>query len=363
MSDPGFPFNCWYVAALPEEVAARPLARRILGLDLVIYRTESGRVAALEDRCAHRLAPLSMGSVVGEHLRCGYHGAEFAADGRCVCVPGQDQVPERAQVRSFPARERYGFVWVWPGDPELAAQAEPCDLFAYIEHGSWGTQNGYIRIECNFLLVNDNLADVSHTEFVHASTLGSRHARSTRMDGLPLDQQGQHTFESELVDGGIDFRLRMNNTRLAPTFENAFLRARGAEGCNTLDFQLDYMFRAPAFWIFRPTTLKSGAPLEDGIRFDGLIALTPETSTACHYFHKSCQGYAPGDAAETAYWHEQTTVAFLEDKHILEAQQRNLGSGDIPDYPHVSFRGDRLGFLARRMIQNLVAAERSGVAD
>ena len=101
MTDPEFPFNCWYVAALPEELALRPLARKVLGLDLAIYRTSSGRVAALEDRCAHRHAPLSMGSVVGEHLRCGYHGAEFATDGRCVCVPGQDQVPERARGACF----------------------------------------------------------------------------------------------------------------------------------------------------------------------------------------------------------------------------------------------------------------------
>lgn len=362
MSPSGYPLNCWYVAGLPEEVGGSPLARQVLGLRVVLYRTASGRLAALEDRCAHRQVPLSMGSVVGEHLRCGYHGAEFAPDGRCVCVPGQEQAPDRAQVRSFPVLERYGFIWIWPGEPEQGARAEPCNLFAYVEDGPWGTRNGHIGIGCNYLLVNDNLADVSHTEFVHASTLGSRYARTTRMDGLPLDQQGQHTFESELADGGINFRVRINNTRLAPTFENAYLRIRGAEGCNTLDFQLDFMFRPPGFWIFRPTTLNSGAPLEEGIRFDGLIAVTPETDTSCHYFHKSCQNYAPEDPAETDYWHEQTTIAFLEDKVILEAQQRNLGNGDITDYPHVSFRGDRLGFLARKMIQGLVAAERNGAA-
>lgn len=349
--------NCWYVAGFPAELGPTPLARRLLDRRLVLFRTESGAAVALEDRCAHRHLPLSRGCVTGEGIRCGYHGAMFGADGHCVEVPGQDLIPPQAQVRSFPVQERYGFVWVWMGEPARAADAEPCAIYAYLESGEWDTLDGHIPIACSYLLVNDNLADVSHVEFVHASTLGSRHARVTRQDGLPLDQQGPHTFESELVDGGIDFRVRMNNTRLAPAFERGYIRAFGQEGWNTLDFQLDFLFRPPGFWIFRPTTMRSGARLEEGLRFDGFIAVTPETAASCHYFHKSCQGYAPADREETKYWHEQTSIAFLEDKDVLEAQQDNLGGRDVRELPHVSFQGDRLGFQVRRMIDELIAAE------
>jgi vanillate O-demethylase monooxygenase subunit len=360
VNTPTYPLNCWYVAALPQELGPAPLARRILDRRLVLFRTADGRPAALEDRCVHRLAPLSRGGVAGEHLRCGYHGAEFDIRGHCVLVPGQNEIPSKARVRSYPVLERYGFVWVWMGHPARASDAQPCDIYSYIEQGAWDSRDGYLPMACSYLLVNDNLADVSHTEFVHASTLGSRYARATRQDGVPLEQQGQHTFESRLAGGGIDFRVRFNNTRLAPTFESAFARVHGAEGWNTLDFQLDYLFRPPGFWIFRPTTLRSGAPLEEGLRFDGLIVVTPETATTCHYFHKSCQNYAPENRAETDYWHEQTKIAFLEDAAILQAQQDSIGPGDLADHDFVSFRGDRLGIQARRLIAELIAAESDG---
>lgn len=356
-----FPRNCWYVAGFPAELGSAPLARRIAGERMALFRTGTGRPVALEDRCPHRLLPLSLGCVVGEHIRCGYHGAEFDAEGDCVTVPGQQQIPPRAAVRSYPIMERYGFVWVWPGEPGRAADAEPCDLYAYVEDGNWDGLDGHIPIACSYLLVNDNLADVSHTEFVHGSTLGTRLARTTRQDGLPLARQGPHTFEAELLERGIDFRMRFRDTRLAPTFETAFVRNYGSEGWNTLDFQLDFMFRPPGFWIFRPTTMRAGQSPAEGLRFDGLIAVTPETETSTHYFHRSCQRYAPGDRAETRYWHEQTTAAFLEDKRILEAQQHSIGDGDVYDFPVVSFRGDRLGFQARRLIAEMLAAEgRSG---
>lgn len=351
--------SCWYVAGFPSELDGAPLARQMLGQRVVLFRTESGDPAALEDRCAHRHLPLSLGCVSGERLRCGYHGAEFAIDGRCVEVPGQDDVPPGARVRSYPVRERYGFVWVWMGDPARAADSEPCSVFAHIEGGvDWDSLDSYLHIGCDYLLVNDNLADVSHTEFVHASTLGSRYARTTRQDGTPLDQQGGHTFESELVDGGIDFRFRANNTRLAPTFENGFIRVRGRDGWNTLDLQLDFRFRPPGFWIFRPTTMRSGETVDQGLGFDSFIAVTPETARSCHYFHRCSQQYAPDERAETQYWFDQASMAFNEDKVVLEAQQNVLGDRDIRDLPHVSFRGDRLAFQARKIIDRLVAAER-----
>jgi vanillate O-demethylase monooxygenase subunit len=107
--------------------------------------------------------------------------------------------------------------------------------------------------------------------------------------------------------------------------------------------------------------MRNGCPPEQGLRFDAFIAITPETATSCHYFHKSCQSYAPQDPHETDYWHEQTCVAFCEDKDILEAQQQRLGNRDLRDFHHVSFQGDRLGFMARRMVAELVDAERTAV--
>ena len=99
-----YPLNCWYVVATSDEVGRSLLARQALGRRLLLFRQENGQVAVLDDRCAHRAAPLSMGTLDGDQVVCGYHGFTFAADGRCVRVPSQRHVPYGAQVRSYPVR-------------------------------------------------------------------------------------------------------------------------------------------------------------------------------------------------------------------------------------------------------------------
>jgi phenylpropionate dioxygenase-like ring-hydroxylating dioxygenase large terminal subunit len=76
--------NCWYAAGWSKDFAVEQLyAVTILNEPIVIYRKEDGAPAALQDRCCHRLAPLSMGRLEGENLRCMYHGLKFAPSGRC----------------------------------------------------------------------------------------------------------------------------------------------------------------------------------------------------------------------------------------------------------------------------------------
>ena len=89
---PAHPFSrqYWYVAAWPHELTAQqPLARTILGDDLVLFRTPEGQAVAMEDRCAHRLAPLSKGRIEAGGIRCMYHGVKFDTQGRCLEVPAQ----------------------------------------------------------------------------------------------------------------------------------------------------------------------------------------------------------------------------------------------------------------------------------
>jgi len=93
--------NCWYVAAWDHElIDGTKLARTILEQPVVLYRGESGRVMAMEDRCCHRGAPLSMGRVEGDCIRCMYHGMKFDPSGKCIQIPGQEVIPARLGVRS-----------------------------------------------------------------------------------------------------------------------------------------------------------------------------------------------------------------------------------------------------------------------
>ena len=116
--------KAWYVCAWDHEVTNEPVQRWVCGEPIVLWRTQEGEIAALADRCPHRDAPLSQGCVIGNNIRCGYHGLAFDPEGRCVSVPGESSIPADAGTRSYPAVERWGWVFVWPGpgdeaDPEL----------------------------------------------------------------------------------------------------------------------------------------------------------------------------------------------------------------------------------------------------
>ncbi|CAN5152992.1 hypothetical protein BH10PSE6_BH10PSE6_17170 [soil metagenome] len=105
--------NAWYVAAWTHEIEPGHIhARTIIDQPLVIYRTADGSIVALEDRCPHRFAPLSMGRLEGDALRCMYHGLKFASDGRCIEIPGQKLIPQSACVRRYPLQVVGSWIWV-----------------------------------------------------------------------------------------------------------------------------------------------------------------------------------------------------------------------------------------------------------
>src|SRR5436309_892193 len=113
--------NAWYVAAWSHDLKAdHPLGVQILGEPIVLWRGQQGRIAALEDRCAHRLAPLSLGRCEGESLRCMYHGLLYNAAGIVTEIPGQDAIPPQAKVRPYPVIDRHSWIWVWLGDAGAA---------------------------------------------------------------------------------------------------------------------------------------------------------------------------------------------------------------------------------------------------
>ena len=116
--------NAWYVAAWTHEIEpGRIHARTIIDQPLVLYRTADGAIVALEDRCPHRFAPLSMGRLEGDALRCMYHGLKFAPDGRCIEIPGQKLIPQSACVRRYPLQVVGSWVWVWMGEADKADAA------------------------------------------------------------------------------------------------------------------------------------------------------------------------------------------------------------------------------------------------
>src|SRR3954462_4620811 len=164
--------NTWYVAAWDKEVTTDALfSRTVTSVPVLMYRTSDGKLIALEDRCCHRGAPLSVGRREGDCVRCMYHGLKFDATGKCIEAPAQPRIPPQAKVRTFPVVEQHRWIWIWMGDP---AKADPALIpeTPWLDHPDWRSLDGYIHYDVSYLLICDNLLDFSHLPFVHPTTLG-----------------------------------------------------------------------------------------------------------------------------------------------------------------------------------------------
>lgn len=159
------PRDCWYAPATSDDVTHELLGLRVAGLPVVLFRGESGAVVALEDRCAHRPYPLSAGELIGDAVRCGLCGFVYAADGSCISVPSQPNVPYGAVVAAYPVREADGLVWVWLGEPGRAALHRVPEL-PWLASPEWSTVAGEEDVLASLGLLHENFADVTQVPFV-----------------------------------------------------------------------------------------------------------------------------------------------------------------------------------------------------
>lgn len=159
----GIDANRWYMIARSADVKDRPLGREVWKQRVVLFRTSSGAVHALEDVCAHRLVRLSHGRMVGDQIECNYHGWRFDAAGRCSHIPHLASKPvlPNCAVKSFPVLERYGFVWIYPGDPRRADDTAP---MAMSEWDDLNEIHSIARLTCraHFSYLVENLMDMYH---------------------------------------------------------------------------------------------------------------------------------------------------------------------------------------------------------
>lgn len=157
----------WYAVALSADVRKRPVGIQVEGHRVVLYRTASGTLVALEDRCPHRNVALSLGRVEGDTVRCAYHGWRFSPQGACVeapCSLPHEELPARGPP-VYPVHERGGLIFVC-----LADAAEPSAMFsgAGVEGASYATALLRTRVNCSADMALDNFVDCGHTGFVHA---------------------------------------------------------------------------------------------------------------------------------------------------------------------------------------------------
>jgi renierapurpurin 18,18'-hydroxylase len=166
----------WYPVAWSHQIRReRTLGVSFAGDPIVLYRGASGRIFALEDRCAHRQVPLHMGTVAGDTIKCGYHGWAYDCAGKCIDVPylGHEHLPNG--VRSYPAFELDGLIFLFPGDRALAEARKPGSVGVKSD-SHYLTRRLNREVACHYTFMHENLFDMNH-QFLHRRQMGLIRAR------------------------------------------------------------------------------------------------------------------------------------------------------------------------------------------
>ena len=343
--------NHWYAAAWSDEVGRTPLARTLLNKDVVLFRKLDGTAVALENRCAHRRLPLSMGSLIGDTLQCRYHGLVYDCSGNCVHIPGQVIQLKGKGVRLYPLIENHKLLWLWTGEPKLADPAT-IPAFNMIDDPAWTMTTWNLLIRANYLLVLDNLLELSHVAYVHARNIGneavaekadvkvSRHGTRVRITREMIDVSPPKTY----VDFGPhkDHIDRWQVAEFSPPcyfFVNNGTERTDAKSANRFDTQGEWGFRV--YHALTPVSEKS----------------TYQFTAVVHEKSKIPENHRAG-------FYEQQNQVIHEDLDVYEAQQISLdtersGASAENVNSSIAIEYDRGFMQARRIINELLSEERS----
>lgn len=345
--------NCFYMAGWSTDFAPDAITQvSLLGEPIVIYHTEDGQVAALEDRCCHRAAPLSKGRREGNDMRCMYHGIKFGPDGRCTDLPGQQVIPKAVCVRSYPVVEKYGAIWVWMGNPAVVDESL-IPAFVAVDDGDWAISTSHLDIAAEAQLLIDNLLDVSHAPYVHEATFAAGNP-----DNVARMVRAEHESIATRLERGVHIERWIVGRE-----HNPFLG-----GITTDDFAVNEV-NVPGVFTMRTHCFPVGTYEKTGetrmpndepllVRFVGQI-ITPVAKGRCKLFY-AAGPWQPHAALRDGFFSTVTT-AFKEDEDIIEAQQLIIDA--LPDRPMMPLNMD--GPLTRyeNIVRKLAREEEAALAD
>ena len=344
-----WPLNAWYHASWAHEIGGeKPLARTFLNEKVVLFRNAEGDACALEDRCCHRATPLRLGDVVDEGLQCGYHGMIFNGVGDCVKIPGQDKIPPYARVRSYPLLEHQEIVWIWMGDPALATKDKLLVDFPWNDdHENWPHIHDMYEVNCNYMLLIDNLMDLTHIPYIHRNTIGGG------------DQRGQvnATMDVTALDTGVHYIRWMENIVPPPTY----VKGAGFKDGVCVDRWQEFEYIVPSTVAQWTGALEEGRGAKDNRNQSGGFnirlyhGVTPKTESSCYYFWTPLNGYQPKDEEATKLLHKEIAFTFNEDIEFLESQQSCMAKTMHQTF--VDIKHDSARVPARRAIERMIRNE------
>jgi len=342
--------NCWYCAGWDYELVLgrnEPMPRRIAGEALVLYRKLDGSVVAMEDRCCHRQAAMHLGQREGDCIRCMYHGMKFGPDGKCVEIPGQDHISDKARIRTYPVVEKDNWIWVWMGDP---SKADPELIPFAVGPGdkNWKIKTSKISVRANYRLEIANLMDLSHLTWIHRASLGGTDRWVTtpiKFTMLPRGVKSEFvlrsvpapTFAQHVFPTGMLFDIDMNVDVTLP--------------CNFI-----LHFRA-----FTAGTATEG-PSNGQLILDSWSsqAVTPVDEDNVEYYYSWGPSIATDRPGLADLLLAGVNQAFAEDKAVLEAQYRNMK--ERPDGNLVNIVHDAGPEKMLRLLDRFLAKEAAEAA-
>ncbi|HWF69917.1 MAG TPA: Rieske 2Fe-2S domain-containing protein [Mycobacterium sp.] len=325
------------MAATSDEVGQGLLARRLLNKPVVLYRRGSGDVVAMEDRCIHRAYPLSEGRRDGDRLVCGYHGFAYDPDGCLADVPSQENVPPGARVRTYPVHEQSPFVWIWLGDPGVAALRPPPRVPWYADGTAWASTHEVLHIEANYLLLHEHYLDLTDVFVTHPEVV------PPDIEVLPqLD-------EVEVSERSVSYFRELPSSRLAPweaeitglPVDTAGIRREEAT------------FVSPALHVQHYVIAPKDGKGHELLRIQGF---TPESPTATHVFLQMARNFATDNARVGEFLRTMFHEWAMRDSVVLETIQRRLGEETVPRRD-INVKADRAAVRARRIAMEMVDEE------
>lgn len=330
-----YPVNCWYVLATSDEVGARPIGRRAADSPIVLYRTGGGAAVALEDRCAHRPYPLSLGRVDGDAIVSGYTGFVYGPDGVCTSVPTQPHVPFGARVRSFPVHDDGTFVWVWTGDPAFAGLRPP-PRTAWLREAEWASFGDTLDTAADVMLLHENFADITHVAVVDPFI------------APPVLRGTPPPLEIELSETSVSFARRYDPAPLAGWHAAALQRPEQAAYAQ----RETGAFVTPGLWVNTWEVHVEDEPSVPTFRFTH--AVTPVDAGRTRHAWQVSRNFAL-DEATTATLLPIFAAYYLRVHSILETMQSLIDRDGLRR--DVNVASDLAALQIRKKVAQMVAEE------
>jgi phenylpropionate dioxygenase-like ring-hydroxylating dioxygenase large terminal subunit len=339
----------WYVAGFADEFDEGLHERTLLDRSILIYRTESGDLAALQNRCAHRSFPLAHGAREGDEIRCRYHGAKYNAHGEMVEFPSIPKCP-RISVRRYPMHIAGPLAWIWMGDPAAADVSRIPETPFLDRSQGWNYVSGHYELGGSWLLMAENLMDLTHIPFLHETTF--KIPRGYAEASIKLE-----------IDGD---RLSYSRTNLPGYQRTGFLRPDISDAIERAGFQprSAVNFVSPALTYGGGRFVLDKPAPEDQPVYEWQVVhfMTPISRDRTHYWYFFARNYALQDRELDEKINGMITAGFEEDRYAIELVQA-MHETDRHAYREVHFKSDAPGVAMRRIVAGMARREQAASAD